>query len=245
MGYKNAIINALSYLPLGFLFKPFYSGEGTILFFHKVVKDKKNGPRIPLMAANEIEAGYLEKIIVHLRKKGYDIISLDAMNKRLSGFEKKDKKFVVFTFDDGYKDNLTLAYPIFKKYGVPFSIYVTNCFPNHTAQLWWYLLEDIVLENTEVSFLLGEEQKRYSSVTQREKEHTFEGIRNLLIKASPKQQQQLTHQLAEKYDKDLPGYVSRESLDWEEIKELSQDPLVDIGGHTMNHITLNKVAPEV
>ena len=34
------------------------------------------------------------------------------------------RKFVCFTFDDGYRDNLEHAYPILKRHGVPFALYM-------------------------------------------------------------------------------------------------------------------------
>ena len=37
---------------------------------------------------------------------------------------KRGKKFVSITLDDGYANNYEIAYPIFKKYHVPFCIYV-------------------------------------------------------------------------------------------------------------------------
>jgi len=39
----------------------------------------------------------------------------DALAKLETG---SAQRFVCFTFDDGYRDNLTLALPIFKKYGL-------------------------------------------------------------------------------------------------------------------------------
>lgn len=42
---------------------------------------------------------------------------------------------MVFTMDDGYKDNYTNALPIFKKYNVPYTIFVTTNFPDRQAIL--------------------------------------------------------------------------------------------------------------
>lgn len=241
---KERIIKTLKYLPIKYFFKPIYGGKGSILFMHKVVKEHHKKPRIHLMKANEIEQGFLEKMLIYLHRK-YDIISIDEMHQRLSSKIKHKKKFIVITFDDGYKDNLTLAYPVFKKLNIPFTIYITNCYPNKTAKLWWYMLEDILLENNVVAFQHESTTVTFPSKTQKEKDSSFEKIRNIIITSSVDEQGQIFQQLEASYNKKLQSYVEKESLNWKEINTLSKDSLVTIGCHTMNHLGLNTLTEEV
>lgn len=240
---KEKLIKTLKYLPIKYFFKKVYGGKGSILFMHKVVKEHNKKERIHLMKANEIEQGFLEKMLVHLLKE-YDIISMDEMCLRLNSNIKQSKKFIVITFDDGYKDNLTLAYPIFKKLNIPFTIYVTNCYPNKTAKLWWYMLEDILLENNTITFRHENTSLSFNCKTQKEKDASFEKIRNIIITSSAKEQDHILKQLEESNNKNLQSYVSKESLNWEEINMLSNDPLVTIGCHTINHLGLNTLTKE-
>jgi len=94
----------------------------------------------------KVSPEFLENFIVELKNKGYSFISLDELHKILEKQEEV-KKCIVFTLDDGYKDNYKIAYPIFKKYNIPFTIYITTSFPNKNAILWWYGLGTIILEN--------------------------------------------------------------------------------------------------
>ncbi|MDD5773359.1 MAG: polysaccharide deacetylase family protein [bacterium] len=57
----------------------------------------------------------------------YNVISLKEL---VSNMYKKEtiKNAVVVTFDDGYKDNFTYAYPIFKKYNCCATIFLTTAF---------------------------------------------------------------------------------------------------------------------
>lgn len=240
---KNQLIKALTYLPVKYAFNPFYSGEGSILFMHKVVAEKTEKHRIELMEANEIDTMFLEKMIVHL-KKNYDIISLDEVHKRLESLNNYKRKFIAITFDDGYKDNLTLAYPIFKKYNVPFTVYITNSFPNHTAKLWWYMLEDIILEYSEITFLCKKKRYHFKTNSQEEKNRSFLSIRELLINASKKELSLILEQLENAYNKNLESYIKKEALNWDEIGTLSKDPLVTIGCHTVNHLALKTLSEE-
>jgi len=239
--FKNHVIKTLSYLPFKYGFQPFYSGEGTILLMHKIVAKKADSRRIELMEANEVDTIFLEKMIVHL-KKTYDIISLDDVHKRLEYSKKNKRKFIAITFDDGYKDNLNLAYPIFKKHNVPFTIYVTNSFPNLTAKLWWYMLEDIVLENPEIIFLYKEKKYRFKAVSKTEKNKSFIAIRELLIDASKNELSHILKQLEYTYNKNLANYIKAEALNWGEITKLAKDKLVTIGCHTVNHLSLKTLS---
>ena len=147
------------------------------------------------MEANEVQIGFLEKLIIYLKKK-YDIISLDEMVERLNS-NKKGRKFLVITFDDGYKDNLLLAYPIFKKLQIPFTIYITNCFPNQTGKLWWYMLEDIIIENKTISIVIKDKKYEFKCLTESEKNTSFLSIREILINASKEGLDSILSQLME------------------------------------------------
>ena len=72
----------------------------------------------------EITPARLESLIVEYQRKGYEFISIAEVAERMSG--KRGKKFIAVTLDDGYANNYEVAYPIFKKYHVPFCIYVCN-----------------------------------------------------------------------------------------------------------------------
>lgn len=70
----------------------------------------------------EITPARLESIIFEYQRKGYEFISIAEVAERMKG--KDGKKFVAVTLDDGYANNYEVAYPIFKKYQVPFCIYI-------------------------------------------------------------------------------------------------------------------------
>ena len=65
-------------------------------------------------------ASFLEAVIVQLRRAGWDIIAFDEAMGRLAADRKSDR-FAVLTFDDGYRDILTEALPIFSSGTGPLS----------------------------------------------------------------------------------------------------------------------------
>ena len=68
-----------------------------------------------------------------------------------SGCRRSDeRRFVCFTFDDGYRDNLEYAYPLFKRRALPLTLYVPTDYPDGTGELWWLALEEIVARADEI-----------------------------------------------------------------------------------------------
>lgn len=76
----------------------------------------------------EISPTRLEFLINDSLQKGYDFISMDDVYDFVSGRKRCKSKFIAFTLDDGYEDNYSVAYPIFKKYNVPFCIYIAESY---------------------------------------------------------------------------------------------------------------------
>ncbi len=97
-----------------------------VLLYHRVaiVKESWELPAVP-----PIE---FEKQLVYL-KRYYHVISLATFVDALkNGFDRLPKKhgrrFVVITFDDGFKDNFTNAFPLLKKYETPATFYISTGF---------------------------------------------------------------------------------------------------------------------
>ncbi len=55
--------------------------------------------------------------IEYLSKWGYRVLNCDEVADSLLANQALPKKSTVITFDDGYEDNLTVAWPILKQYG--------------------------------------------------------------------------------------------------------------------------------
>ena len=188
----------------------------------------------------KISPEFLEKIILELKDKKYEIISLDRLFQILQNNEKVEKQ-IVFTLDDGYKDNYEIAYPIFKKYNVPFTIYITTSFPEKSAVLWWYALEDFLITKNEVTLSDG---KKYICRTKQEKTDTFMKIREIIISFEPNAFLKKLNELFSNYCINWYKYSNELTMNWEDIQNLSQDEIVTIAGHTSNHFALNRLSKD-
>ncbi len=233
---------ALRFSNINRLFQPFYSGIGSVIYFHRVC-DPQRGPRIPSLSALEVSQEFLEKTIKFFLSKNYQIVSLDDLDTALSG-KPFQKPLVVFTFDDGYRDNLSHAYPVFKKYSLPFTIYVTTGFVERRSILWWALLEELIINRKKISFDFGEKTYNFFCRSQSEKEYAFSKIHALFMKYQGNKFMKTVKAILETNGLDLYQKTDELMLNWMEIKKLSNDPLVTLAAHTENHFSLSKLSPE-
>lgn len=221
------------------IFKPFYSGMGHVLMFHRVGQNDEQVYTRDLMVSPD----FLETTLNYFISRNIDVVSLDECHRRLSS-RKREKRFVTFTFDDGYEDNLSQALPVFEKYEAPFSVFLTTGFPDHRIVLWWYLLENLVLSRDQIEFSDGDQSHSFPSSTEREKKEAFWGIRRHIMQSS---QEELLPRLMNIFNTDEKGLLEHtrtQALTWEQVSELGKHPLATIGSHTMNHLALSQLSEE-
>jgi peptidoglycan/xylan/chitin deacetylase (PgdA/CDA1 family) len=225
------------------LARPIYSGIGHILMFHRIAQSQPDF-RVSGAANIEYPPEQFSILMDELQSAVYRFVSMNTLAEILSSGE-KTKKFIAVTFDDGYADNYTSAYPILKDRGIPFTIYVTTSFPDQKAVVWWYILEDMLNEDRLVDFDFRGTRYRFDSTNLEEKRSFGSTARNLLKTAIPEDFQVLVHQIIERQGIDPLQKVKQLSLNWEQIRQLAADPLVTIGAHTVNHLLLKELSAEI
>ena len=183
----------------------------------------------------KVTPDFLDKQIDLLKQK-YDIIPLTEVPNRLA--QKNKRKFIVFTMDDGYKDNYTKALPIFKKHNVPYTIFITTDFPDENAILWWYELEDLIINNTKIQLSNGNE---FTTVSYKEKCDTFLKIREEILKLNQLDLENELNKLFSNYSINWKDKCKKLCLSWNDIKVLKNEPLVTIGAHTQHHYNLKEL----
>ena len=228
---------------LHYLTKPFYSGKGQILMFHRVIPPSKK-ERIHNHLSLEISPERLAETIQYFKRNNYAFIQLDHLVESIKENKNTNKKFAILTFDDGYKDNLEFAHPILKKLNVPYTIYITTRFPDKKAIFWWYVLEDIILANSKINYSFSKEIVNIKCETYKRKELAYYKLRQIFLSLNETNLEPELAGFYNKYGYDIYAFNDLITLTWNDIIELSHDKLVTIGAHTLNHYNLTNLSHE-
>ncbi|WP_448821830.1 polysaccharide deacetylase family protein [Cetobacterium sp.] len=97
--------------------------EMPVIMYHRVIKDETEKG----VHGTYVTVEQFEEQMKYLKKKGYETVTFkDLLNNRYKQRFDKDKKWIMLTFDDGYKDNYENAFPILKKYQFKGIIYILD-----------------------------------------------------------------------------------------------------------------------
>jgi peptidoglycan/xylan/chitin deacetylase (PgdA/CDA1 family) len=223
--------------------RPLVGGVGAILTLHHV-----RPPRLERFQPNrmlEVRPDFLDDVIGGLRRSGVDFVSLDEMHRRLLEGDFR-RRFVCVTFDDGYRDNRTWAYPILKKYDVPFALYLPTSFPDRIGELWWLALERVIAKQDRIGLTVDGDDLWFNCGGPSDKQETYDHI-YWWLRSLPTEDEvrNAVRDLASRYQVDMADICEELCMTWDEVAELAADPLVTIGAHTVNHVMLKKVSESV
>ena len=152
-----------------------------------------------------------------------------------------EKPPVVITFDDGYRDNMLHAWPILKKYQVPAIIYLATRFLEGDSFLWHLDTWEIIKGRSVLEFEWKRCRYQYELGSYEKKVRCNNQINQLMRSCSSLEEQKtLCHRL----NADKTEFLhASEMLSWEDLREMSRDPLVTFGAHSHNHLNL-RILPE-
>lgn len=111
-----------------------YKGPVPILMYHSINRAPESNLEIPPQV--------FQAEMEHLMNSGYSAISFVDLQKWKRGEPIPDKPILI-TFDDGYLDNYTLAYPILKKLRIKATLFVVTDLVGKTNYLNWDQLQEM------------------------------------------------------------------------------------------------------
>ncbi len=233
---RKAVLSALSFSGINRLLWPVAAGAGAILVLHRV-RPSRPDPFQPNRAL-EVTPQFLESTIGWLKRNAYDFVSLDEARSRLLEGGARER-FVAVTLDDGYRDNLVWAKPIFDRHGVPYTIYVPTSFADGTGDLWWLAFESIVAGNDRIEV----DGNIIDCGSLAAKGRAFAWlVAAKIAQPSAAAEAAFMRRLTERYRFDGGAACRAACMNWDELRQVAADPLATIGAHTVSHVALVRLS---
>lgn len=234
-------LKALYYTGAHRVLAPISQGVGIIFMLHRVSSETPGefSPNSGLMVTPD----FLDSVLCNVKEAGLDIVSLDEAHERLTS-SAPCKRFACFTLDDGYRDNLEHAYPVFKRHEAPFTIYVPSDYPEGQGDLWWVALENVIAAHETVVFTGADGRRTFQTSSAGDKARAFERIYEILRGCEQDDQRRFIRQLCADHNVSMRKICRDLIMTWDEISQLASDPLVTIGAHTIAHFALARLSED-
>ncbi|WP_208995119.1 polysaccharide deacetylase family protein [Roseibium hamelinense] len=174
----------------------------------------------------------LEAALRNLSQSGWDFVTLGEAIRRISSGN--PNRFVVLTYDDGYRSNIELALPVMEKYNAPATIYVPTQMMTRDINAWWLGLRVLARDNDRIEFdpmgLAFECVDLPSKIAalRRMVAWVWEDFRRVEHLA----------RIFEAYKVSVADEVERTVLTEDEMMAADRHPLIEIGAHTTTHRAL-------
>ncbi|WP_157014736.1 polysaccharide deacetylase family protein [Mesorhizobium xinjiangense] len=227
---------------LASLARPHFGGLGAIMMLHSVTATPET--RIGANDHLVIDPDFLDRLLSHLRHQGYLFASMDEALERVRSAG-GGARFVAFTADDAYRDNLLEALPVLERHGAPLTIYVAPGLIDGDAVLWWEVVEEVVARLDRVDLPGAEGMRSLDCSTLAGKRKANRIIQDHLTRNVPEADQHAAVlALARSAGIDCAAFMHGRLMDWRQIADIARHPLVTIGAHTVHHRNLKRLSED-
>lgn len=186
----------------------------------------------------------VRQLLSYLRRKRYALVSLESLLQSLAGETAPLRNGVAFTIDDGYREQATIAGPLFAEFDCPVTTFVTTGFLDQELWFWWDRIAYIFrhcrapsitlhVDSRELRYTLG-----YAAVRD-----TAQAEFTALCKALPDaDKERLIQRLAAEAEVALPERAPDEyaPMTWDELRACERRGMT-FGPHTVTHPILARV----
>jgi len=222
-GITSALVRLQHFLPTG------EKNTFRILNYHRV-NDFNDPFTIDSVSATDFN-DQMRYVAAH-----YHVLSLDDIYDRITHHSPLPAQCLAITFDDGYADNYTFAWPILKKHKLPATIFLTaGCIDSQTP-LWFDQVLSAFKTTGKNTFNCPVTQTVFDIQTVEQKLHTAHVMLEQLKKTKSDQKNSLIADILNELGISSHDKLHNTStlLTWPQIKEMSADK-ISFGSHTMTH----------
>ena len=216
--------------------------KNIILAYHSLSPPKEGCEDISTYVSSRqrVSASLFEKQLRWLSRFA-EFVSLNEIIKS----ERADQWRVAVTFDDGYRDNVELGLPLFQRYEVPVTWFISTEFIENPELLPWWDLVCYIMEQTRdgVSVTIAGEEHTYRLDSSAKRDKFRRDVREIFTTRDRSTCKALYNNLRTSASQlTTSSLPSNDFADRELIMQAVESSWITIGAHSVSHLNLAKIA---
>jgi peptidoglycan/xylan/chitin deacetylase (PgdA/CDA1 family) len=214
-----------------------------ILGYHRVLDDDESSFPFDEEVISATTEGFFRQM--KFVRDNFEVVSFRDLGICEEQQRPWPKRGVIITFDDGYRDNYTNAFPILKELCLTATIFLTAGHIGSRELFWWDLVAYCIKHSARASINIPPIAPQPMRLTSGDARNA--AIKNILrwLKVIPEScKRTFVSQLAELTGVSPPDLETEPMhLNWAEVSEMA-DFGFEFGSHTMTHPILTNVSEE-
>jgi len=238
-----------------------FGSETFVLMYHRIAELRADPQQLSVTPRHFAE--HLEVLRSHCRPVRLKDIYGNGKHRQ------DTRTAVTLTFDDGYADNLYNAKPLLERFGVPATVFVATGYTGTQLEFWWDELERLLLmpgtlptvlrlvvSGKSYEWDLDGSAEYVEAIYERERSwiaadnddpsprhRIYRSLHQLLRPLRDRERRDILDQLRSWASAQCNARPTHRPLSAEEIVQLKDGGLVEIGAHTVTHPVLSSLDP--
>lgn len=212
----------------------------TVLNYHRIDELQNNPDNFqPNISATPADFDQQMSYLSHW----FAVVSLQDVTNWILRDKPLPRYAALITFDDGYLDNYTNAFPILKKYNFPAVIYLTSGHIDSNRPFYWDLVAYCFTHTEKDKILFPDGIERGWVSLDEKNQISKQWIESMKI-LKEDQKQHWISKIPENLNVSIPdNYFKNLMMNWNQVREMNASN-IDFGAHTVTHPILTRISPE-
>jgi len=233
---KNLLIPLLASRPVSALAERLFGHGIPVFMLHRMVSDESS--------SHGHTPGYLRRSLQYLKDNGHSFVSLETLVAAIREDLTLPPKPVVFTIDDGFHDQASLAAPIFLEFNCPVTIFLVTGFLDEELWPWFSQVEYLVENSGTEAFELDitDSKFKYNISSSKSKYQAVKSILKTMKRLNDDLIPETIEQLSRATQVNVPSKPPEKyrPMTWDTARDLEQKG-ISFGPHTVSHPILSRV----